>query len=137
MGDAGVVMGTRFVATKECAAHDDYKTALVKAKKEDTVFTTCMNKGWDNGTHRIIRNSTYKTWENAGCPKAGNRPGELDHVAQYNENAPIVRYGIDSPGSRITGNIEALANYAGEGVSQISDIASVSDMILKLWDQVV
>lgn len=35
MGIDGVQMGTRFVATHECDAHDQYKKAYVDAKKED------------------------------------------------------------------------------------------------------
>jgi enoyl-[acyl-carrier protein] reductase II len=36
MGAAGIEMGTRFVATAECIAHDNYKQALVAARETDT-----------------------------------------------------------------------------------------------------
>jgi nitronate monooxygenase len=36
---AGVQMGTRFIATEECRAHDDYKRAIVNAKAVDIVLT--------------------------------------------------------------------------------------------------
>jgi nitronate monooxygenase len=39
LGYAGVQMGTRFIATKECKAHDDYKRAIVGAKAADIVHT--------------------------------------------------------------------------------------------------
>lgn len=39
MGYAAVQLGTRFIATKECKAHDDYKRAIVDAKAEDIVLT--------------------------------------------------------------------------------------------------
>jgi len=39
MGYAGVQMGTRFIATTECTAHDDYKRAIVAAKPADIVHT--------------------------------------------------------------------------------------------------
>ena len=39
MGYAGVQMGTRFIATDECGAHDDYKEAIVKASETDIVLT--------------------------------------------------------------------------------------------------
>jgi NAD(P)H-dependent flavin oxidoreductase YrpB (nitropropane dioxygenase family) len=35
LGASGVQMATRFVATEECDAHDNYKKAYVEAKKED------------------------------------------------------------------------------------------------------
>ena len=39
MGYAGVQMGTRFIATTECTAHDDYRNAVCKATPEDIVLT--------------------------------------------------------------------------------------------------
>ena len=39
MGYAGVQMGTRFIATAECRAHDDYKNAILGAKEDDIVLT--------------------------------------------------------------------------------------------------
>ncbi len=39
MGYAGVQMGTRFIATTECRAHDDYKRAIVGARSDDIVLT--------------------------------------------------------------------------------------------------
>lgn len=39
MGYAGVQLGTRFIATTECGAHDDYKAAILKAREADIVLT--------------------------------------------------------------------------------------------------
>lgn len=39
LGYAGVQMGTRFIATTECRAHDDYKQAIVSAGERDIVLT--------------------------------------------------------------------------------------------------
>jgi len=38
-GYAAVQMGTRFIATPECRASDDYKSAIVEAEAEDIVLT--------------------------------------------------------------------------------------------------
>ncbi len=39
MGFAGVQLGTRFIASRECAAHDDYKQAILRAEPRDIVLT--------------------------------------------------------------------------------------------------
>jgi nitronate monooxygenase len=39
MGYAGAQLGTRFIATNECGAHDDYKQAIVRANEADIVLT--------------------------------------------------------------------------------------------------
>src|SRR5215470_16912914 len=39
LGYAGVQMGTRFIATVECRAHEDYKQAIVESGPEEIVLT--------------------------------------------------------------------------------------------------
>lgn len=39
LGYDGVQMGTRFIASTECKVHDDYKSAIIKAKAKDIVLT--------------------------------------------------------------------------------------------------
>lgn len=39
LGYDGVQMGTRFIATNECATHPDYKQAILRAKQEDVRVT--------------------------------------------------------------------------------------------------
>lgn len=39
MGYAGAQLGTRFIATTECTAHDDYKQAILQARSQDIVLT--------------------------------------------------------------------------------------------------
>lgn len=135
MGAAGVVMGSRFVATVESQGHETYKKSLVNAKAEDTVFTTCMNKGFENTTHRILRNSTFEMWEAAGCFPVGARPGEKDIIAKIGEDFEVERYSINSPGNQYIGDIKAMANYAGKGVSDIHDIPTVSELIKRIWNE--
>ncbi|MBU3915065.1 nitronate monooxygenase [bacterium] len=43
LGASGVMMGSRFVATKECVVHQDIKQALVDKKENDT---TMFGKSW-------------------------------------------------------------------------------------------
>src|SRR5438067_12523491 len=54
-GADAVRVGTAFVATDECNAHDAYKQALVFAKAEDTVYTESFGGGWPHAPHRVLR----------------------------------------------------------------------------------
>jgi enoyl-[acyl-carrier protein] reductase II len=51
LGAEGVQMGTRFVATRECAAHQNFKDAVVNAIDTDTAIT-----GRKIGPTRILKN---------------------------------------------------------------------------------
>ena len=66
LGACGVQMGTRFVATKECQVHQNYKDKILKAKDIDTKVT-----GRTTGHPvRALRNDMtrkYLELENAGA----------------------------------------------------------------------
>lgn len=135
LGAAGVVMGTRFVATQESVAHADYKQALLDADENATVFTVCLNKGWQNATHRILRNSTVEMWEAAGCPQPGHRPGEHEVVAYRQDGSALERYQGTPPVEGMTGNVTALGMYAGTGAAKIDDLPTVQGLINRLWQE--
>ncbi|MGJ8681820.1 NAD(P)H-dependent flavin oxidoreductase [Paraglaciecola sp.] len=136
LGAAGVVMGSRFVATQESMAHPEYKKTLVESTYEDTAFTVCLNKYWGNATHRIIRNNTFEMWEGAGCPPENNRPGEGDVIARFIDNdKTIVRYQSNPPSTEVTGQVKDMAMYAGKGVDHIHDIPPAADVIERIWQE--
>ena len=43
LGYEGVLMGTRFIATEECSAHADYKSAILAADEPDVVLTDLIS----------------------------------------------------------------------------------------------
>lgn len=114
-GAVAVVMGTRFVASDESAAHEGYKTRLTEARAADTVLTDLFDVGWPESPHRVLRNSTYKRWEAAGRPPSGERPGEGEEVA-----GGVLRYASDLPSASTDGEVEAMALYAGQSVGSVS-----------------
>ena len=145
-GAAAVILGTRFVATQESAAHQLYKEELLKAKNAaDTVLTVCLNKVWPNATHRILRsNTTFQMWESAGRPPGplsvtggallGNRPGEHDIIAlDVDGETTYERYvGIVPVEDMVQCDVNALGTYAGEGVGKIKDIPTVNKLMKRL-----
>lgn len=137
-GAAGVVMGTRFVATKESIAHSQYKEAIIEAEDDATVMSACFYKsGFGNRSalHRVLRNDTFTMWEAAGCPPEGQRPGEKDIIAKFTGGNDIERYSDYPPVQAMEGKVRDLAMYAGQGVAHIKDIPSVGDLILRLWKE--
>ena len=59
LGAKGVVMGTRFVASKEARATETYQDQILKARDEDTVVTKC----YTGKTLRALRNPYTDEWE--------------------------------------------------------------------------
>jgi nitronate monooxygenase len=132
-GAAGVLMGTRFMATQESSAHADYKSALTHAKAGDAALSVCFSDSWESATHRCLRNGTLTRWEAAGCPPRGRRPGEGDVVATGANGRKVMRYSIAPPQRDMTGNVTDLAMYAGQGVGDIKDIPTVDALLTRMW----
>ncbi len=135
LGATGAMLGTRFVATQESRAHLDYKRRLVEATAADTALTVCFEGGWPYAAHRVLRNPTLETWEAAGCPPVGQRPGEGETVGQTASGEPIFRYEDTSPRQGTTGNVLDMALYAGIGCATIHDLPSASELVARLWTE--
>jgi nitronate monooxygenase len=130
-GAEGVVMGTRFLATPEADIHPGYAEQLVAAEPDDTVLTYLFDGGWPGAAHRVLRNSTYRTWEAAGRPEPGERPDEGEVVAET-DGVPIARYAADEPRRSTTGEIEAMCLYAGSGVGRITAVEPAAEIVARM-----
>jgi nitronate monooxygenase len=131
-GASGAVLGTRFVATRESAAHDDYKKALTGAKGSNTSLTVCFQNGW-LAQHRVLRNSTFLAWEAAGCPQPGSRPGEGDLIFTRADGHQVHRYDNNAPLAGCQGHMLEASLYAGAGADAIRDLPFAADLVKRLW----
>lgn len=127
LGAEGVWLGTRFLATVESGAHDDFIQRLLAARATDTVYSTLFDQGWPDAPHRALRNSTVRMWENAGCPTTGKRPREGEIVGAFpNGGNSKVR---PAPMQGATGEIEAFALYADHSVGLVRDLPPVASIM--------
>jgi nitronate monooxygenase len=130
-GAAGVAMGTRFLATPEADVHPDWAARLLAASAADTVLTGLFDGGWPDAPHRVLRNSTYRRWDEAGRPPPGSRPGEGEVVAQSG-STEIERYAADEPRRATTGDLEAMCLYAGQGVGVVTMVEPAAELVSRI-----
>ena len=78
------------------------------------------------GPRRIAccADSTYERWQAAGRPPPGQRPAEGEAVA-----AGVPRYAVNMPLSGTTGDVEAMAMYAGQGVGTIDTVEPAAAIV--------
>ena len=66
LGADGVLLGTRFVASDECAADAMYKDAVVACDSEDTILTTVLDtlsgRDWPGAWSRAVRTRFVEEW---------------------------------------------------------------------------
>lgn len=130
-GAAAVACGTVFVATDEALAAPVWKAAIVAADADDTVLTGLFDVGWRDAPHRVLRNSTYRRWEEAGCPPVGARPGEGEVLARV-DGADVVRYSDTPPLAGQDGDLEALCLYAGQSAALIDHVRPAAAVVRAL-----
>ena len=131
-GAAGVLCGTRFVASEESLAHLEYKAALLAAGADATVRTKIFDLGWPDAPLRALLNSTYQMWNEAGQPASGVRPGEGDIIMRTGDGVEVPRYSVMPPMRGMKGEIEAAVMYAGIGVERVHDVKPAADIVLDL-----
>jgi NAD(P)H-dependent flavin oxidoreductase YrpB (nitropropane dioxygenase family) len=132
LGAAGAWVGTRFLSAPEAAIHPDYRRRILAAGEADTFYGTLFDRGWPDAPHRTLRNSTVEAWEEAGRPASGSRPGEDDEPASRPDGSRINRYAASTPSSAMTGDVEPLPHWAGQGVGLVTREESAADIVHSL-----
>ncbi|MFC4987402.1 NAD(P)H-dependent flavin oxidoreductase [Saliphagus infecundisoli] len=129
LGAAGAWLGTRFVATNEAAAHEQYKQRITEATETETAHTELFDKGWPGTPHRTLRNSTIAQWEQAERPPPGQRPNETEKIAESASGKPLERYGDDPPLPDTQGNVEAMALYTGQSAGLVNGLPAADTVV--------
>jgi nitronate monooxygenase len=135
LGAAGAWVGTRFLAASEAGIHPDYRRRILAAGEADTFYGTLFDRGWPDAPHRTLRNSTIEAWERMGQPASGSRPGEHDEPASRPDGTPINRYASSTPTAAMTGNVEPLPHWAGQGVGLVTQEQSADEIVRSLLSE--
>ncbi len=117
LGADGIQVGTRFICSTECIAHDNYKQAVIKAKDRDAVVT-----GRSAGAPvRALKNKLTKEYERL-----------------EKENAPfeeIEKLGVGGLRRAFQdGDVETGSLMAGQSAAMVHEIEPCADIIRSYFD---
>ena len=117
-------VGTRFVATEEADTHPVYAQALVDAGAQDAVLTTAVGVMWPDAPHRVLRS----------CVEAAEAVAEepVGEMAMGDMRMPLPRFAVPCPSRSTTGNIAAMALYAGQSVGAVTKVQPAGDVVREL-----
>ncbi|MGH7732387.1 MAG: NAD(P)H-dependent flavin oxidoreductase [Gemmatimonadales bacterium] len=135
LGAQAVSLGTRFLCSNESQAAPEYKQRVARARPEDTFLTTLFDIGWPNAAHRVLRNEVTETWQDAGSPPSGERPGEGEIVGTMpvaGHGVELPRYSIFMPMAGFVGDLEQQVLYCGQSCALIDDIKPAADIVRTL-----
>lgn len=115
LGAQGVQIGSRFVASQECIAHEKYKQAILKAKDRSTIVT-----GISTGHPvRVIANKL--TREYTDMEKRGASPEELENLGAGKLRIAAYEGEVDH-GSVMIGQISGMIDCVKPVESIIQDL---------------
>lgn len=125
-GADGVRVGTRFVASKESGAHPEYIRAIVEAGEDATAWTEAFHVFMPEGLYgsRVLRSAI----ENAAA-LSGDVAGEMQAGP---ERMAVPRFSAPPPVATTTGEITAMALYAGQGVASVREVQPAAAIVAEL-----
>lgn len=127
----GVQCGTAFLATGESYAHDYHKARVITATGADTVLTDAFVLNWPKGAAvRVIRNSVTDALDGRYF---GHDPATLPReTIAWDGNHPRLRFSTDSPLRITTGDLEAMALFAGQGAGSIDRVVPAGERLREM-----
>ncbi|NCC81055.1 MAG: enoyl-[acyl-carrier-protein] reductase FabK [Clostridia bacterium] len=123
LGAQGVQMGTRFLASKECIIHDNYKESLIKAKDRDTVLT-----GYHGHYVRVLKNKLTKEYD--ALIKSGASEEELEKLGAGKLRVAVIE-GDCQMGSLMAGQVAAMIKEVQSCDEIIQEVITGAEKTLK------
>jgi nitronate monooxygenase len=115
LGASGVLIGTRFIATRESGAPTFYKQALLKAGSDATTVTDKFTGMYA----RVLRNAFTEEYESSGAPV-------FPPFFQFLAMGDIVKATTEK------GSGEYFPMYAGQGVGSLRDLPGAAEVVMSL-----
>jgi NAD(P)H-dependent flavin oxidoreductase YrpB (nitropropane dioxygenase family) len=117
LGAEGVLLGTRFLATREAPVSDAYKQVLLRSDGHDTLLSPVPDllagAIWPGAYGRVVRNRLIETWTGREGQLRARR-GELFRAAA---------------GARRAGDTDASVVWAGQSAGLITSIEAAGELI--------
>lgn len=113
LGAEGVVVGTRFIATTECAVHQNFKEAYVKATEKDTVL---VQRSIQNQMRMLVNDVTKKSDE---LEKRGASAEELLSLLSRERTKQC----------QANGDVNGIMFATGQAVGLVNDVKPVQEVV--------
>ena len=125
-GAQAVRVGTRFVATFESGYHPDYVQAIVDADGDATEYTEKFSVMWEDAPQRILK---------ASIDAAERSRDEIVGQIKFGDSTvDVPKFSFFAPTIDTTGDVSAMAQYAGQGVGMINEVKHAAEVVNEMMD---
>ncbi len=119
LGAEGVLLGTRFLASKECGLHANFKNAIIESDGHDTVLTEipdiAARQNWPGAMSRVGRNRFIERW-------AGREWALRSQVAEAADSVAAARKRGDASEAPL---------FFGQDAGLITDLPPAAEIIAR------
>lgn len=133
LGADAVWCGSRFLASREAAAHDDYKARVIASEVGDTAMTTAYGPEWPDQPIRVIVTRGLREWG------AGSAAGDeaMGTTLMGGERLPLPRFSAILPTRDFEGDIEYACLTAGQSIGNIDAIRPAAEIVQAMTDEAI
>ena len=129
LGAQGVSLGTAFLATHEANAHSHHKNRVLKARADDTIYTTRFARNWQGlAPVRVLANRVLD-----GYYDQANQ----NTIIGKQDGQNVYLFSTDSPLADATGEIDDMAIYCGQSCGQLNELCSAGERIEHITKEAV
>src|SRR5262249_24674843 len=125
------------LASAESRAHPHYKQRLLEADEGRTVRTILFGHGWPNAPHRTLRTAFVEQWLGREGRGQESRPDEpaVGQTVIGGQAMPVLRFVSMPPNGEASGDIDAMALLAGQGVGLVREIKPAGQIVHELVEE--
>jgi nitronate monooxygenase len=99
---------------------------LLAAPAEATILVEAFSVGWPGAPHRVL---------SSAVAAAEAHPDEMVAMLETESGSqPIPLWFVATPNREVTGHVEAMALYAGQGVGQVTQVVPAAQVVTELAD---
>lgn len=134
LGAEGVWVGTRFLASREAYAHEEYKRRVLSASESDTTLTTMFGPEWPGQRTRVIRNRVVEEWagrETELLP-AGESAQTIGTTVLGGQEIPMPKFSVLLPTLETEGDFDEMCLLAGESVGLIKNLRPAGEIVAQM-----
>jgi nitronate monooxygenase len=120
LGAAGVLVGTRFLATNESPLHEAFKKLIVESDGTDTIVTdladVMLGTDWPGAVERIARNRVVERWLGRSNELRRRRDEVLLAMSQ----------------ARLAGDAEEAIVYFGQSAALVREVVPAGQVVAEM-----
>lgn len=129
LGAEAAWCGTRFLASLEADAHDEYKRRVLAAGAGDTSITTLFGPEWPDQPLRVLRNRVVREWagREAEAKKVASAP--IGHTLLGGARVPLPKFSSILPTRDTEGDFEEMLLTAGQSCGSITELRPAAEIV--------